>query len=103
MGDSCGANIALSLACIIEDKRLLNIPKPAGIILYCPWTDLHLLNTDSAQLIDSDTILPLNSIYVASKILFGHIPPNDPLFDANSTLYTTFSRFLSTSMYNLFI
>ena len=74
-GDSAGGGLALSTAMRIRDEEL---PQPAAIVAYSPWTDLAV----SGQSVDenSDRCAMFASITIrrAAPLYLGNTAPHDP-------------------------
>ena len=83
-GDSAGGGLALSLALAIRDAGWSN---PAGIVAFCPWTDLaatgHSLNENSERC----AMFAGDTIRRAAKFYVGAADPRSPLI---SPLYGDF-------------
>jgi acetyl esterase/lipase len=83
-GDSAGGGLALALALAIRDAAW---PSPAGLVTFCPWTDLAATgesldeNTERCAMFAGDTIRRAARFYVGDA---------DPMLPSISPLYGDF-------------
>lgn len=76
VGDSAGANVALTLT---KELRDAGQPLPDSLILISPWVDLTLSQPDLADYEHVDPILYRPILEVKAKAWAGERPLNDPL------------------------
>lgn len=74
MGDSAGGGLALALSMMIRDAGL---KQPDKIVLFSPWLDIALTNTDIADFEDRDCVLKPSSLIEIGKIYCGKLDSKD--------------------------
>lgn len=85
-GDSAGAGLALAL---LEEIRARELPPPAALALFSPWTDFMLSGASIAENAATDPMLPAARVSeVVEQVLQGGLSPSDPRI---SPLYADFT------------
>ena len=83
-GDSAGGGLALALALAIRDEQW---PNPAGIVAFCPWTDLAVTGVSLDENSERCAMFTGNTIRRAARFYVGDADPTSPLI---SPLYGDF-------------
>lgn len=74
MGDSAGAGLALGYAQKIKSEE---IKQPEQIIMFSPWLDVSMVNTEIAKYDKLDKILSVNGLKIAGNSYAGKIDVTD--------------------------
>jgi len=83
-GDSAGGGLALSLALAIRDEQW---PNPAGLVTFCPWTDLAATGGSLDENSERCAMFAGETIRRAARFYVGDADPTSPLI---SPLYGDF-------------
>ncbi len=83
-GDSAGGGLALALALAIRDEQW---PNPAGIVAFCPWTDLAVTGVSLDENSERCAMFTGDTIRRAARFYVGDADPTSPLI---SPLYGDF-------------
>lgn len=75
-GDSAGGGMALALA---QLARREGLPQPKDIVLFAPWLDVTLTNSEIAQVARDDPMLAAPGLREAGRMYAGNLPLDDPL------------------------
>ncbi len=76
MGDSAGGGLALALSMLIRDK---GIKQPEKIILYSPWLDIGLTNSNFIKYKKRDFILDIEKLKEIGGIYRQELEVDNPL------------------------
>lgn len=74
-GDSAGGGLALALGLLLRDE---GAPRPAGIVVYSPWTDLALTGPSLDENTDRCAMFAGVTIRRASVFYVGDADPRNP-------------------------
>jgi acetyl esterase/lipase len=75
-GDSAGGGMALALA---QLARREGVPQPKDLVLFAPWLDLALANSEIAPMARRDPMLAVPGLREAARMYAGDLPLDDPL------------------------
>lgn len=94
VGDSAGGGLALSLAQMIKERQCIR--RPEKIVLFSPWLDLSLENTEMNKQENKDMILSKEALLYAAK---QYAEPNEFKNPLVSPIYGDFRELCSTLMF----
>jgi len=78
-GDSAGGGLALAtLALMVDEARMGVVPRPRGVAVMSPWTDLALSGETLETLAEADPLLTKESLARAASMYLGNHDSSDP-------------------------
>ena len=93
MGDSAGGGLALGYA---QKICIENVKQPEQIILFSPWLDVAMVNTEMAKYEKLDKILSVKGLKIAGEKYAGDLDVNDCRV---SPIYGDFTRLGKISIF----